>query len=343
VRPGPSLRRAKVRTLGPADRVLLFATAACLTEDDASWHVPVRGWVFQPREDAALRRAAQATLRRFLRMDPASAESVLLAERLRWFLVHSSKRVSVTVRVAGQVATLGPSDHQGHFGGSVQVPVDAANRAARSGVLEVEAHSPAGPSTAISLLVGREGLSLISDIDDTLKVSGVRDKRALLRNTLLGKFRAPEGMPALCRRFQQRGAALHLVSASPWQLYQPLADFFRAELFPPASFALKRVRLRDSTVFNLFADPAGTKRPAIEDLLADYPGRRFCLLGDTGEHDPETYAELWRKHPQQVVCVYLRNVTGETADMERYRGAFAGLDPERWRLFTDPSELGVPV
>ncbi len=42
--------------------------------------------------------------------------------------------------------------------------------------------------------------------------------------------------------------------------------------------------------------------PSIEDLP-------FILIGDSGQRDPEIYAEIVREHPGRVLAIYLRNVS----------------------------------
>lgn len=51
------------------------------------------------------------------------------------------------------------------------------------------------------------------------------------------------------------------------------------------------------------------KRELIEDMLARYPDFPFLLIGDSGQHDPEVYANIVRDHPNRVEAVYIRDVT----------------------------------
>ena len=101
---------------------------------------------------------------------------------------------------------------------------------------------------------------------------------------------------------------------------QPLAavraavDVLPAAGFPPATYHLRRVRLKDSSILSLLADPLKAKLPLIESLFTDYPHRTFVLVGDSGERDPEIYGELARRHPDQVARIFLRDVTGEPAN-----------------------------
>ena len=191
-------------------------------------------------------------------------------------------------------------------------------------------------------LVAPEGIAVISDIDDTVKVSEVTDRAALFDRTFFRDFEPAPGMAALYRRWATQGATFHFVSSSPWHLYEPIDEFLASSDFPPRSLSLKLVRLKDETLFDLFKKGTETKPAQIEPILARFPGRRFVLVGDSGEQDPEVYGSLLRKHPAQIERVFIRNVDDSDAADERFQAAFASVDPDRWRLFTDPADLDRP-
>jgi phosphatidate phosphatase APP1 len=131
---------------------------------------------------------------------------------------------------------------------------------------------------------------VISDIDDTIKITQVRDRRATLRNTFLRPFEPAPGMAEFCQNLARSNhAEFHYVSASPWQLYLPLAEFVRSNGFPSGTFVLKKFRWKDRSFLSLFADPEKYKSAVIEPLLKRFPNRRFVLIGDSGEL-PEIYA-----------------------------------------------------
>ena len=45
------------------------------------------------------------------------------------------------------------------------------------------------------------------------------------------------------------------------------------------------------------------KRLHIEPLLEQFSKRKFIFVGDSGEEDPEVYAQLARKYPGQVIIM----------------------------------------
>ena len=108
--------------------------------------------------------------------------------------------------------------------------------------------------------------------------------------------------------------------------------------FPKGTFHLKDFRWRDRTFFSLFAPADRYKRARIEPLLKRMPRRRFALVGDSGQRDPEVFGDLARRYPQQVHWIFIRDLR-ESPEMPRYRAAFDGIDPRVWRLFTDAATL----
>jgi len=135
------------------------------------------------------------------------------------------------------------------------------------------------------------------------------------------------------------GAAFHYVSGSPWQLYEPLAEFIRTNGYPAGTFHLKEFRWKDQSFRNLFASPEAYKTGVIGPLLKRCPQRRFVLVGDSGERDPEIYGQLARDHPGRIVRIFIREVGDQASDAPRYQAAFRGLPPGTFRVFRDPREI----
>ena len=78
---------------------------------------------------------------------------------------------------------------------------------------------------------------------------------------------------------------------------------------------------------------------AIEPLLSGWPKRRFVLVGDSGERDPEVYGEIARRHPDRVHRIFIRDVTGERSDAARYKEAFRDVPAGSWSVFRNAEEL----
>ena len=326
--------------------VLLYPSYARLLPDRGAWSVAIRGSIFEPETGSLRRGALMAAIRRSLDRSLSPAEIAILDRRLRLFLVDHERGKTIQLRIGSQTYSVGPSAADGQFSGRIELPASAVEKLAAEGSLpdrwlSLAAVTRPGDNRRFLgrfRLIEPAGLSVISDVDDTIKISRVRDRKALVANTFLRPFQPVPGMAELYRGLGA-DAVFHYLSASPWQLYEPLADFLREGGFPPGTFHLKPFRLTDASLFDLFGSQEGYKIGVIEELLAAFPGRRFLLVGDTGEQDPEIYGRVARKHPEQVVGIFLRNVTDEAAGGPRIAAALADVPPDRCRLFQQPEEL----
>ncbi|MGE0607061.1 MAG: App1 family protein [Pirellulales bacterium] len=324
------------------ERVVFFPTAAHRSADGTEWIVPIHGWVFEPRPTSRKRAALLGTLRVAWGLDRDSAETEVFRRRAWAFLVDNERGQRIAVQIAGHIEQLPPSQPNGHFRSELRLPADGpGSPAAATWLPHMAVMRPLDGRQfrGEALLLDDEGVSVVSDIDDTVKISEVRNRQVLMRRTFLQEFEAAPGMARLYQSWQARGASFHYVTAAPWQLYEPLSEFLTQQEFPRGTFDMKDFRLKDSTIRNLWADADTLKRQAIEPLLARFPRRRFILVGDSGERDPEIYGHIARAHPQQVMAIFIRDVTGEPSTHPRYTAAFAELPNDMWRIFADPAVL----
>jgi phosphatidate phosphatase APP1 len=108
-----------------------------------------------------------------------------------------------------------------------------------------------------------------------------------------------------------------------------LTDFLRLQGLPEGPLMLK-----DFGDHILFAptDHAGHKLRCIDQILSTHAALRFVLIGDSGEQDPEIYAQAVRTHPGRVLAVYIRSVDPDPA-----RHAAVA------RLAEEVQQAGVPM
>ncbi|KAF9135103.1 hypothetical protein BGW39_004735 [Mortierella sp. 14UC] len=185
------------------------------------------------------------------------------------------------------------------------------------------------PCNGIVNLVDPEGISVISDIDDTIKETDVvAGTRIILRNTFLKDMMDVPGMANVYKNWWKRGAAIHYVSNSPWQLIPSLLEFFHTHKFPPGSAHL---RLHDSVLKTYFMTPGENKRKSIREILLDFPDRKFILVGDSGEIDMEIYTEMAIQFPAQVFRIFIRDIT--SAKLREEAAKMTGAPPQA-RSFT---------
>src|SRR5690606_7294133 len=92
-------------------------------------------------------------------------------------------------------------------------------------------------------LIPPVGVSVIADIDDTIKITNVADRRELLANTFTREFQSVPEMANVYQKWANAGASVHYVSSSPWHLYSLLLDWLDKDQFPVGSLHLRNVRL----------------------------------------------------------------------------------------------------
>ncbi|KAF9082724.1 hypothetical protein BGX23_012128 [Mortierella sp. AD031] len=204
----------------------------------------------------------------------------------------------------------------GHFDGTLRMSsseVEVHRRkdtdAGHPRFLKLHAHHDdmPDPCHGVVNLIDPEGVSIISDIDDTIKETNVTaGARIILRNTFLKDMMEVEGMASVYKGWWNQGAVIHYVSNSPWQLIPSLLEFFQTHMFPPGSAHL---RLQDNVLKTYFTTPGEHKRRSIREILTDFPDRKFILVGDSGEIDMEIYTEMALEFPGQIVKIFIRDIT----------------------------------
>ncbi len=173
-------------------------------------------------------------------------------------------------------------------------------------------------------LIGPTGVSVISDIDDTIKVTEITaGERIVLRNTFFREFAAAPAMADMYQAFDQ-DVTFHYVSGGPWQLYEPLVQFLFSESagFPPGSVHMKNVRTNpfESESYQDFwklivngsqQTTFEQKMEQISSLMTHFPQRSFILIGDSGEHDPEIFRAVKERFSNQVQDIRIRDIVND--------------------------------
>ncbi|ODQ65368.1 hypothetical protein NADFUDRAFT_47053 [Nadsonia fulvescens var. elongata DSM 6958] len=199
-------------------------------------------------------------------------------------------------------------------------------------------------STILPAFIPPQGISVISDIDDTIKHTGITgDKRNMFRNVFVKDFKDIgvkdvnkwyKAMEAACVKVNdyREKVHFHYVSNSPWQLFTPITKFIQEQNFPAGTFHLKTYT---GLISGILEPAAGRKKANLERILRDFPERKFVLIGDSGEGDLEAYTDLVINYPTRILAIFIRDITtpanfdyGKIFDMERCQIDWQGLDSE---------------
>lgn len=338
---------AVANDLSSDEEVVPFPTYSVFDRTAPQTSCFVHGWIFEREADSLLRTAALDAFCKALELTPEERQPKLFMERAAWFLVDNERNQRLKIRIGTREFELPSSEANGHFEGRFELPTTELapakkNDDRRSQTVEYQFVVPTGDPRTIRgriHLLEPEGLSIVSDVDDTIKQTDVLDRAEMIRNTFLRDFKAVPGMAEAYRRWEAAGAAFHYVSGSPWQLSVELEAFRAREKFPPGSWHLRHFRLTDGSAIRFLTTPTDHKLTTIGRILNDFPRRKFIFVGDTGEQDPEVYGELARRHPEQIQLLALRNITAAKIDDARMRRALQGVKVERVLLFEQAEEL----
>lgn len=168
-------------------------------------------------------------------------------------------------------------------------------------------------------LIEPDGVSLISDIDDTIKVTDIpAGKETVLKNTFCRDFKS---LPEMAKSYNDLvDVPIHYISGGPQQMFGPLYDFLIIEPggFPEGTFHLNffpKHFLSDDTIRLVvgggFKSTFDHKVDEITKLMKNFPRRQFILVGDSGEVDPEVYKRIRSERPDQVKEIRIRDLVND--------------------------------
>jgi phosphatidate phosphatase APP1 len=327
-----------VSTLDTDEVIVFYPSYLTWDLQNESWRGAIHGKVHEP-SDSATASVTLAALRQAwgIGQDLTDEEKRVFKERTAGFKVDNERGKQVVVQIGEQQFVSARSGPTGQFAIDVELDHDGAEDPVEFTVM-LEAEDRRRFGGALQLLAA-EGLSVISDIDDTVKESNVLDRSELLANTFLRPHRAIDGMAQLYAGWDEQGVAVHYVTASPIQLYASLRKFLTDEGFPGVEIRLRPLRLRDRSLLDFFGESQDYKKTEIRKILGKFPQRQYVLVGDSGEHDPEVYATIARECPEQVQGIFIRAVLEEHLERARYNEIFEGIDDSKWVIFAESGAL----
>lgn len=238
---------------------------------------------------------------------------------VRLFLVKPYPHTLIRLQVNGHTVQV-MADADGCF--QVDIPLPAP---LTPGWHSVRAQLISQTLTPETVLAEGEGQVLIpypsrficiSDIDDTFLIShsATIAKRLLVLLTENAHSRMPfDGVVAHYQLLAEANSGPHAsnpffyVSSSEWNLYDYILEFSRKNGLPDGVYRLSQLK-RLSQVLKTGKGKHHTKFDRIEKILHTYPDRQFILLGDDSQQDPIIYESVVQQYPQQIRCVYIRQI-----------------------------------
>ncbi|KAH6679625.1 hypothetical protein B0J14DRAFT_473026 [Halenospora varia] len=190
---------------------------------------------------------------------------------------------------------------------------------------------------ATSYLVPPTGLTIISDIDDILRVTRIYQPADGLLNSFAKAFTPWMNMPDIYANWSQSipNFHFHYLTTTPEQVTRNYMDFIY-KTYPGGSF--------DTRPLN-FSDVSATlsiRKFLLEKIFQTYPERKFILVADTSNSDVmKDYPAMATEFPGQVQCIFLRNTSAtDSGDKFPYdTSGFKGLNNQTYMFFKVPDDL----
>lgn len=229
---------------------------------------------------------------------------------VRRFRSHELPHVELTIRFAGQEQTVVTND-EGFFYAefNLEQALDKSVYTAQFHYKDESREAHAKSDVIISLANAQ--FAVVSDMDDTVIRSNVPNRIKLVANTLFKNARTRLPFPgvaefyrALKRGTQNTQNPIYYVSNSPYNLYDLLQEFFDVRDIPQGPIFLRDFGLTERYI----GAERSHKTVQISRLLDLHPDLPFILIGDSGEHDPDIYAEVVKQYPNRILAIYIRDV-----------------------------------
>ncbi len=316
--PGPAEPNLEIEIFDPEPTRVEVYTSYGTDEQ-----VIIRGRVLEGHEPAAA--------------SPNDSRFTNLLRNLDFLESDEVKRENVEIRFAGQTIQT-KTDRDGVFeialGGFVGL---------KPGYHDVEVKLVGSDSFLTSSAHGKVvvqprqdcSFGVISDIDDTIQYSHAANKLKAAQTLLLGNERTLKPVPGMAALYQALDLAsdgvkdgdISYLSGSPINFAGRIENYLENQGFPKGALQLKNMGFRKGE--NNPIQQSEYKLQHLREMFDTYPNKSFLLFGDSGEADPEVYAQIVKEYPDRILGVFINNVTHESATSARFQGMSlikSGLD-----------------
>jgi len=181
------------------EEMMLFPNVG-FQRKDGNWRLNVHGWRFQTSKRNKFLGESSSTLGERLARLFASSEQIIYyndtfqRDRLKPFMVEDKKYEEILIMIGTKHNYTTKTDSEGQFRTSFIIPDEDVQELNNNQIITYKA---VGDNRDLwegkIYLLERRGLSIVSDIDDTIKISEVLDKIRLIANTFIHSFRVVEG------------------------------------------------------------------------------------------------------------------------------------------------------
>ena len=184
---------------------------------------------------------------------------------------------------------------------------------------------------------------IISDVDDTVMVTALPRPLLAAWNTFVldehARIPTP-GMAVLLDRLVRNapGSPVIYLSTGAWNVAPTLTRFLSRNLYPSGTLLLTDW---GPTHDRLFRSGQDHKRTNLRRLAQEFPGIRWILIGDDGQHDEAIYSDFQKEYPGSVAAVAIRQLSTSEAVLAggRSKDEASGTPDAPWVYGPDGSSI----
>lgn len=180
------------------------------------------------------------------------------------------------------------------------------------------------------LLVTLQGVQaktlIVSDVDDTIKVTDILGKKSqIVIHGLLSK-NAFAGMSELYQQMATDDTEIYYVSGSPKVIRSRVNEFLEENGFPQRKNLILKNKMSEDTF--------KYKTDVIKGLIKKINPDKLILIGDDTELDPEIFNGIATEYPGLVESIYIHTVQNREFQGTRFFSAveIAGTEIEKGNL-----------
>jgi hypothetical protein len=186
-----------------------------------------------------------------------------------------------------------------------------------------------GLCTSLGFNRADAAIRVVSDIDDTAKITNIESQIASKWNALFYS-KAFTGMKELYSVFSvSREYEFHYLTAAPKALRSRVSRFLTVNAFPEGEIHLRPIGFESVKEY---------KVRVLQEIMERHPQDSFILIGDDTQVDAAAYDEVYRMDSSRILAIYIRKVRNvplppsvypfTTAfDVALYEGSMKRMEP----------------
>ncbi|KAI9836796.1 MAG: hypothetical protein M1819_000961 [Sarea resinae] len=202
--------------------------------------------------------------------------------------------------------------------------------------LNVYPEGAAESGNATAYLVPPEGYTIVSDIDDILRVTKIYEPTTGLLNSFARPFVPWMNMPDIYANWSRSipNFHFHYLTTTPEQATRPYEDFIY-KTYPGGSFDTRPLNFSDVNA------TLSIRKFLLNKVVETFPQRKFILIADTSNSDVMKDYPALATEFSNIQCIFLRN-TSSTDSGDRFpydTSGFKTLNQKMYMFFNVPDDL----